>query len=94
MIVAHCSTDNKAPPDLSLAMLVLLETLLTAPGNEQYWPALTPNLVRKAVVGNMVWKVGRVASTVRKVRHRCRQGETCAFLPRRQSVTPRLVCVA
>mmetsp|Transcript_26984 Transcript_26984/g.72526 ORF Transcript_26984/g.72526 Transcript_26984/m.72526 type:complete len:722 (-) Transcript_26984:168-2333(-) len=57
--------------ELQLSMLAILETLLSAPGNEQYWPSHTPVLLQEVLVGNMVWKAGRVASTVRKVAVAC-----------------------
>ena len=58
-------------PELQLNMLAVLETLLSAPGNERFWPQHTPVLLQEVLVGNMVWRAGRVASTVRKVAVAC-----------------------
>jgi hypothetical protein len=63
VLTAHVTMDCN--PDLKLSMLCLLEALLEF--SPSHWPPLVVKLVNDALMHNMVWKAGRVASTVRKV---------------------------
>eukprot|EP00615_Pteridomonas_danica_P004292 CAMPEP_0114355972 /NCGR_PEP_ID=MMETSP0101-20121206/20625_1 /TAXON_ID=38822 ORGANISM="Pteridomonas danica, Strain PT" /NCGR_SAMPLE_ID=MMETSP0101 /ASSEMBLY_ACC=CAM_ASM_000211 /LENGTH=834 /DNA_ID=CAMNT_0001498197 /DNA_START=594 /DNA_END=3098 /DNA_ORIENTATION=- len=67
VITAHVAMDCK--PDLKLSMLCLLEALLEC--SPSFWPRFVVDLVNTALMHNMVWKAGRVASTVRKVAIAC-----------------------
>ena len=59
------------PPEVRLATLALLQTLLEAPQAGRASTPFCPRLITEALVPNIVWKAGRVASTVRKVAVAC-----------------------
>ena len=69
VVVRHVGVD--ADPDLKLSMLCLLEALLARPEGKDHWPAVTVPLIKEALQHNMVWRAGKVASTVRKVSIAC-----------------------
>jgi len=62
---------EKMEPDLKLAMLCLLQTLLSTPELAEGWPKHAQAIIQAALTHNMVWRAGRVASTVRKVAIAC-----------------------
>jgi len=64
-------TVNTPDADLKLSMLCLLEVLLSRHESAPHWPPLAVNIVQQALTLNMVWKAGRVNSTVRKVSLAC-----------------------
>lgn len=69
IVVKH--VGEKDDPDLKLAMMCLLEILLSTEELRDHWSKYARTIIKEALVHNMVWRAGRVASTVRKVALAC-----------------------
>lgn len=69
VLCRHAALER--PPEVRLATLALLQTLLEAPAAGRASTPFCPRLITEALVPNIVWKAGRVASTVRKVAVAC-----------------------
>jgi hypothetical protein len=68
-VIQHTAAEKE--PDLKLSMLCLLEVLLGRPESKAHWPAFSVALIKQALERNLIWRAGRVASTVRKVAVAC-----------------------
>ncbi|KAE9037934.1 hypothetical protein PR003_g6197 [Phytophthora rubi] len=66
--------------DVRLAFLALLETMLGTNAISQAFKPFSVPLLQKAIIPNIVWRGGRVASTIRKV------GVACAYTLLRQGI--------